>query len=72
LGYATRLQELEVARREAEVALANTKKETALLINELANNNNADGAKILAELTCPCGPSSIPLEVRIKKEQQQQ
>jgi hypothetical protein len=71
-NYATRLQELEVARRETEVALANAKKETALLINELANNSNADGAKILAELTCPCGPASIPLEVRIKKEQQQQ
>jgi len=69
-GYATRLQELEVRRREAEVALATAKAETASLINQLVKDNNSDAAKILTELVCPCGPRPAPIEVRIKKDEQ--
>jgi hypothetical protein len=69
--YATRLQELEVSRREAEVALSRAKTETALLINQLAKDKDSEGAKILADLSCPCGPTTAPIDVRIRKDQQQ-
>ena len=69
-GYAKRLQELEILRREAEVDLARAKVETSLLINQLATSNNTDGAKILSDLTCPCGSTSIPLEVKIRKDEE--
>jgi hypothetical protein len=55
--YATRLQELEVERREAEVSKANADAKRAALINELTENNDAARAKILADLICPCGPT---------------
>jgi hypothetical protein len=69
--YATRLQELEVAKREAEVALATAKAETTSLINQLTRDNNAEAAKILSDLICPCGPPSIPLDIKIHKDEQE-
>ena len=56
-GYAKRLQEIEVARRQAEVDKACAEAERANLINQLVKDNDAEKAKILADLTCPCGPA---------------
>jgi hypothetical protein len=53
--YATELQEVEVDRRRAEGRRLAAEAERAELINQLAGDGDADKAKILAELTCPCG-----------------
>ena len=53
-AYATRLQELEVSRREAEVAAETAKADRAELLNQLVRDSDRERAKILAELTCPC------------------
>lgn len=53
--YATRLQELEVKNREAEVSRLKAEAERASLINRLVQENDIERAKILADLTCPCG-----------------
>ncbi len=64
-AYATRLQELEVARRETEVARDKTQAERAALLNQLVRDNDTDRAKLLVDLTCPCGPDRSPLEVTV-------
>jgi hypothetical protein len=64
-GYAKRLQELEVNRREAEAARATSEAERQELINEFAQNKDDAGAKILAELTCPCGPERAGLDLYV-------
>jgi len=48
--YATKLQEIEVKRREAEAAKEAAEAEKAELINRLAGNNEKEKAQILAEL----------------------
>ncbi|SDZ65624.1 hypothetical protein SAMN05421736_1267 [Evansella caseinilytica] len=54
--YATRLQELEIQNREAEVSRLKAEADKANLINYLVQENDQDRAQILADLTCPCGP----------------
>lgn len=63
--YATRLQELEVTRREAEVAKETAVAAQSALINQLVTDKDQAGARILAELTCPCGPESGDLDINI-------
>ena len=50
-GYAQRRQELEVARREAEVAAAQAKAEREALQNDLVRDNDGTRAALLSELT---------------------
>jgi hypothetical protein len=64
-AYATRLQELEVARREAAVAYEAAKTERAQLLNEVVRNGDAERTKLLADLTCPCGGDRAPLDVNM-------
>ena len=59
-SYATRLQELEVARREADVDYEEAKAERATLLNRIVEEGNADKAQLLADLTCPCGEPARP------------
>ncbi|GJM42170.1 MAG: hypothetical protein DHS20C20_24520 [Ardenticatenaceae bacterium] len=63
--YATRLQELEVSRREAEVAKETAVAAQSALINQLVTDKDQAGARILAELTCPCGAESGNLDINI-------
>ena len=63
--YAMRLQELEVSRREAEVAKETAAATQAALVNQLVTDQDQAGARILAELTCPCGPESGNLDINI-------
>lgn len=63
--YAIRLQELEVTRREAEAAKATAVAVQSALINQLVTDKDQAGARILAELTCPCGPESGNLDINI-------
>lgn len=53
-GYATRLQELEVMKRESETAKLNSEAEQAQLINTLVKNNELEKAKIMELLTKTC------------------
>lgn len=64
-SYATRLQELEVERRQAEIAREKAESERAALLNELVRDNDEERAKLLAQLTCPCGPERPALDVNI-------
>ena len=54
-GYAEELQRLEVRKRQAEVQKLEAEAARAALVNQLARDAGEDGAKVLAELTCPCG-----------------
>ena len=67
-GYAQRLQELEVNRREAEHALQTAEAERAALVNQAVRDNDAQRAKLLADLTCPCAPSAPALQVRVDSD----
>lgn len=49
-GYARRLQELEVARREADLALARARVEREQLLNELVRENDGARAALLGDL----------------------
>jgi hypothetical protein len=64
-SYAARLQELEVERRQAEVARENADSERAALLNEVVRDNDSDRANLLMELTCPCGPERPVLDINI-------
>ena len=55
-AYAEQLQQLEVRRREAEVAKLEAESARAALINQIAQAKDLDMAKALAQLICPCGP----------------
>ncbi len=59
-SYATRLQELEVSRREADVNYEQAKAERAALLNRIVQEGDADEARLMAELTCPCGEPGKP------------
>lgn len=67
-GYATQLQELEVGRRQAEVEHENADAQRAGLVNQLVQDNDVDRAKIMEELTCPCGPDRAVPEPAIVVE----
>lgn len=54
--YAKQQQNLELQHREAEVSRLFAESARAELVNQLAVDENEIGAKILTELTCPCGP----------------
>ncbi len=53
--YATRLQELEVERKEIEIQEMQANVDQQSLLNEIASDGDADKAEILAKLLCPCG-----------------
>lgn len=57
--YAKQLQEVEVKRRQAEADKIVADAARSQLINDLVDQNEAQKAKILADLTCPCGPLGI-------------
>jgi hypothetical protein len=63
--YAKHLQELEVSRREAEVAKATAEGDRSGLINQLTRDNDQARAKILTDLTCPCGPARPVLDINV-------
>jgi hypothetical protein len=65
-SYATSLQQLEVRRREAEVAEAAAVAERAALVNRISQDNDSSRAQILASLTCPCGPEPPTLNVNVR------
>lgn len=67
-GYATRLQELEVTRREAEVAQKQAESQRADLLNQVVRDNDAERAKLLGDLTCPCGPDEAALNVNLNSQ----
>jgi hypothetical protein len=67
-AYATRLQELEVARREAVVAGEAAKAETTRLLNQVVRDNDPDRARLLVELTCPCGPKLDALDINLNHQ----
>jgi hypothetical protein len=54
--YAKRLQEIEVRRRQADVEKLEAEARKAELIVSIAESGDADAAKILVDLLCPCGP----------------
>ena len=60
--YAEELQRLEVQRRTAEVNRLTAEAARAELVNSIAEANNGDAAKLIAEMTCPCGcpPKQTP------------
>ena len=64
-SYATRLQELEVERRESEIAREKTESERSALLNEVVRNNDEKRAKLLAALTCPCAPEKSGLDINL-------
>jgi hypothetical protein len=64
--YATQLQGLEVSRRTAEVARGDAGAERAGLVNQLVRDNDVDRARIMGELTCPCGPEGAASEPTVE------
>jgi len=52
-------------RREAEVAKVAAEGDRAALINQLARDNDPARAKILTDLTCPCGPDRPVLDINL-------
>lgn len=67
-GYATRLQELEVMRRKAEVAQKQAESMRAELLNKVVRDEDANRAKLLGDLTCPCGPDNAALNVNLNSQ----
>lgn len=67
-GYAQRLQELEVSNREVEQARQNAEAERAALVNQVVTDNDAERAKLLAELRDPCIEKSPILHVKVVSE----
>jgi hypothetical protein len=58
--YAKELQLLEVRRRKADVEKLEAEARRAELVVSIAEAGNADAAKVLANLLCPCGPTTAP------------
>jgi hypothetical protein len=65
-GYARRLQEIEVGRREAEGSRGAAEAERAALVNQVVRDNDTERAKLLGDLTCPCSPSAPALHVSLE------
>ena len=57
--YAQNLQEIEVQRRAADATYRITEGERMQIGNQLAKDHDAEGAAILAKVSCPCGPRQI-------------
>jgi hypothetical protein len=55
--YAKELQQLEVRRRKADVEKLEAEARKAELIVSVGQSGDADAAKVLADLLCPCGPT---------------
>jgi hypothetical protein len=53
--YAKRLHELEVERRDAEVDRQKAFAERDALLNRIVTDGSVERAKLLEDLTCPCG-----------------
>ena len=66
-SYATRLQELEVERRESETAQKLAESQKADLLNQLVRDNDATRAKLLRDAACGCevGPT---LSIKLQKD----
>jgi hypothetical protein len=63
--YAKRLQELEVRRRDAEVGRERALAERDALLNTVVNDGDADRAKLLEDLTCPCGLEQSAVHIHV-------
>jgi hypothetical protein len=55
--YAKELQLLEVRRRRADVEKLEAEARRAELVVSVGRSGDADAAKVLANLLCPCGPT---------------
>jgi hypothetical protein len=55
--YAKELQLLEVRRRQADVEKLEAEARRAELLVSIGESGDADAAKVLATLICPCGPA---------------
>jgi hypothetical protein len=65
-SYATRMQELEVERRQSEIAHQKAGSEREALLNDIVRDNDADRAKLLTEMTCPCGPENSGIDINLR------
>jgi hypothetical protein len=63
--YATSLQKLEVQRRRAEAASVQAQSDRAELLNDLVRNGDETRARLLEDLTCPCGPDKSVLDINV-------
>jgi hypothetical protein len=66
--YAQRLQELEVQRRAAEVGREEALAARDALLNTVVTDGDADRAKLLEDLTCPCGTDRSAVHVAIEPQ----
>jgi hypothetical protein len=64
--YAQQLQELEVDRREAEVARQKALAERDALLNKVVADGDAERAKLLEDLTCPCGHDGTAVHIDVE------
>jgi hypothetical protein len=69
-AYATRLQELEVERREAEISYEIANAQRANVLNKIVEDCDKERAGLLADLTCPCQPEIPALRVNIESKEQ--
>jgi hypothetical protein len=63
--YAKRLQELEVERRHADVDRQKAFAERHALLNKIVTDGDAERAKLLEDLTCPCGLDGSAVHIDI-------
>ena len=52
--YASRLQEIEVERRQIENIYEKAKSERSELLNNIVEDNDSERARVFTDLTCPC------------------
>lgn len=71
-GYARRLQEIEVERREAEIILKKAESERAALLNDVIRDNDEQRAKLLSSLTCPCGNERPRVDLNVRNVSEEQ
>lgn len=65
-AYAARLQELEVERREVELARSKEEVTRAVLSNEAVHNGDAARVSLLEKLECPCGDDAAPIRLAVE------
>jgi hypothetical protein len=66
--YALRLQELEVAKRETQVAGEQAKGDRDRLLNQIVTDKDAERGTLLTKLLCPCGAAPASLRVDLHNE----